>query len=450
MTLVPRDYLLLLMGDLFMFAASLWVTLFIRYFEVPGFDLYLTHLVPFSILFVLWIFVFFVAGLYGRHTRLFRSRLPAVLLYAQAFNVTLAAFFFFLIPTFGLAPKTILVLYLAVSSTLIYLWRVLVFARLPTGRRLKGVLLASGPDAKMLADEVNNDRHYPISFEYVVDTSTVPSHEVIQRALRVAQQDSMTFLVVDFSDTAVAAALPIIYDTAFHKHRFALVEAADLYEEIFEKVPLSLVDYEWVLRSVGTSRLYDIMKRFLDIVCSLIIGTLSLIVYPFVMLAIKLEDGGPLFVTQHRVGHYQRPITIVKFRSMNGNDKGEYGIEGKTALSVTRVGRWLRMLRIDELPQIWNVLKGDLSLVGPRPELPNLAAQYSARIPYYNARYLVTPGLMGWAQLKHDRHPHHGLAIEETKEKLSYDLYYLKNRSLFLDIYVMLQTIRIILTARGS
>jgi lipopolysaccharide/colanic/teichoic acid biosynthesis glycosyltransferase len=135
---------------------------------------------------------------------------------------------------------------------------------------------------------------------------------------------------------------------------------------------------------------------------------------------------------------------------MSGNDSGNYGPHGKTQLVVTRVGRWLRVLRIDELPQLWNVFKGDLSLVGPRPELPALAEQYSSRIPYYNARYLVTPGLAGWAQTRHDRHPHHGADIAETKEKLSYDLYYLKHRSLFFDIFIILQTIRIVLTARGT
>ena len=129
---------------------------------------------------------------------------------------------------------------------------------------------------------------------------------------------------------------------------------------------------------------------------------------------------------------------------------GDYGANGKTSLTVTKVGKWLRNLRIDELPQLWNVLKGDLSLVGPRPELPALAGGYSARIPYYNARHLINPGLTGWAQLHHDRDPHHGADIAETKNKLSYDLYYLKHRSLLLDLYIILQTIRIVLTARGS
>jgi lipopolysaccharide/colanic/teichoic acid biosynthesis glycosyltransferase len=168
------------------------------------------------------------------------------------------------------------------------------------------------------------------------------------------------------------------------------------------------------------------------------------------MLAIKMDDGGDIFVRLPRVGRHQKEIMIIKFRSMTGNDAGDYGSEGKSRLKVTRVGTWLRIFRIDELPQIWNIIKGDLSIVGPRPETPALAAHYSARIPYYNARYLATPGLTGWAQLKHDRHPHHGTDVYETKEKLSYDLYYFRHRSLLLDVFVILQTIRIVLTARGS
>jgi len=255
---------------------------------------------------------------------------------------------------------------------------------------------------------------------------------------------------MDFSDRAFDAARPIIYDAAFHKERFVIIDVVDLYQEVFDCVPLSLVKYEWVLASVNASRLYGALKRALDVVGVLILGAITLPLYPFVALAIKLEDGGPVFIEQERVGCYQKPVRLVKFRSMTGNDKGEYGAHGKSKLTVTKVGNFLRMSRIDELPQLWNVLRGDLSLVGPRPEFPALSREYSSKIPYYNARYLLPPGLTGWAQVKHDTHPHHAADIEETKTKLSYDLYYLKHRSLFLDLFIILQTIRIILTGRGS
>lgn len=451
MSLVPkREYVVLLIGDVIIFGVSLWATLALRYLEAPSSELFRTHLLPFSFLFAAWVAVFFLAGLYGRHTRLFRSRLAATILYTQMVNIGLAALFFFSIPAFGLAPKTILLLYLVVSFILIFFWRIGLYPHLRSRRRLKGVLIASGPDAKALALEVASDARYPFAFEYVIDTARAASHEVIQQACRVAEEDDVAFLVVDFSDKAVSAALPIIYDAAFHKRRFALLDAATLYEEVFEREPLSLIHYEWVLANVSASRVYDILKRVIDILCAALGVLVSLIFYPFIMLAIKLDDGGQIFIVQERVGRFQKPIRIYKFRSMSGNDAGDYGTSGKTKLTVTRVGYWLRLLRLDEFPQLWNVLRGDLSLVGPRPELPTLASQYNARIPYYNARYLIAPGLTGWAQVRHDRDPHHGTDIVETKTKLSFDLYYLAHRSLLLDIFILLQTVRIFVTARGS
>ena len=451
MTLVPkREYILLLLGDVAMFALALWATLALRYLEVPSRELFSRHLEPFALLFVIWIAIFFLAGLYGKHTRLFRSRLPAAILSTLIINVIIAALFFFLLPSFGLAPKTILALYLVVSFAFIYIWRVLFFLRLRTPKKFKGVLIASGPDAEALTQEVKNDSRYPFVFEQVIDTSRAHSHEVIQQACRIAGEDDTAFLVADFSDKAFLAARPIVYDAAFHKRRFAILDVNELYQEVFDRVPLSFVQYEWILSSVNTPRLYSVLKRVIDIVGSLIIGLVTLPLYPFIVLAIKLDDGGSILIAQERIGRYEQPFKVWKFRSMTGNDQGDYGVGGKTKLSVTRVGKWLRASRLDELPQLWSVIIGDLSLVGPRPELPALAREYSARIPYYNARHLAAPGLTGWAQIKHDRDPHHGADIAETKQKLSYDLYYLKHRSLFLDLFIILQTIRIVVSARGS
>lgn len=451
MTLVPRrEYLVLLFGDVAVFTLSLWLTLALRYLEIPSAELFEEHIVPFLLLFVAWIGVFVLAGLYGRHTRIFRRQLSLMIMYTQIINVIIAALFFFFVPMFGIAPKTILALYLTISCPLIFLWRRAIFPRLRATRRSRGVLIASGPDAQALADEIASDRRSTFSFEFVVDTSQTPSQEVVEHALRIGDDDDVTFIVVDLSDTAVATALPILYDVAFQKERFALVDAAEVFQELFGRVPLSLINYEWILTHLSASSFYDALKRGIDFAAATLLGLASLPVYPLIMLAIKLEDGGTIFISQERVGRFRKPIRIYKFRSMTGNDSGDYGENGKTALSITRVGKWLRILRLDELPQLWNVFRGDLSIVGPRPELPALAERYSSAITYYNARYLVSPGLTGWAQIRHDRHPHHGADIIETSAKLSYDLYYLKNRSLILDLYIMLQTIRVVVTARGT
>src|SRR3989344_4820320 len=441
MTLVPkRDYVILLLGDVVIFAASLWLALALRYFEVPTLAFVNLHVPPFAILFAVWVGIFFLAGLYGRYTRLFRSKLLPTILYTQVINILLAALFFFFIPFFDIAPKTVLLIYLLVSSAFIVAWRVSVYPRLRGGKKLKGVLIAAGADARALADEIRSDVRYPFAFEYVVDTSETPSHEVIQHACRVAEEDDIAFVVVDMTDSALHSALPILYDAAFHKRRFVMINLMDLYQEVFDRVPLSLVRYEWVLENSSMSPAYDILKRVIDILAASVGGILSLIFYPFIILAIKMDDGGEVFITQERVGRFQNPIHVLKFRSMTGNDSGNY-TNGKSKLTVTRVGKILRVLRLDEIPQLWNVLKGDLSMVGPRPEFPSIAEHYNASIPYYNARYLVSPDLTGWAQVLHDRHPHHDTDVSATKEKLSYALYYFFRRSLLLDLYIILQTV---------
>jgi len=261
MIAVPkREYAVLFLGDIGVFVLSLWLTLAVRFFAIPSSELYLRHLVPFSFLFILWTFVFFLAGLYGKHTRLFRSTLPTVIVYAQLANIVLAAIFFFLIPAFGLAPKTILVLYLIVSSVLIYVWRVGLFTRLPLllrGRPLRGILVATGPDAQLLHEEISKDARYPFTFESIIDTASAPQHEIIQKTLRLAAEDDITFLVIDFSDKAFEQARPIIYNAAFQKKRFAVVDIVELYQEVFDRVPLSLVRYDWILASVDSSRTYS-------------------------------------------------------------------------------------------------------------------------------------------------------------------------------------------------
>jgi lipopolysaccharide/colanic/teichoic acid biosynthesis glycosyltransferase len=166
------------------------------------------------------------------------------------------------------------------------------------------------------------------------------------------------------------------------------------------------------------------------------------------MLAIKLDSNGPIFIVQERVGRKSKPIKIFKFRTMTANDNGVYS-NGKSENKVTDVGAFLRTSRLDELPQLWNVVRGELSLIGPRPELPSLVAQYEKDIPYYGIRHLTKPGLSGWAQIYHDNHPHHGLAVEQTTEKLSYDLYYLKNRSFVLDVTIAIKTIKKLLSRSG-
>jgi lipopolysaccharide/colanic/teichoic acid biosynthesis glycosyltransferase len=227
------------------------------------------------------------------------------------------------------------------------------------------------------------------------------------------------------------------------------IDSHRIYEDIFDRIPLSLVTYSWFLENISVSPkfTYDFLKRLMDIAVSFLLGLLSLVLYPFVFLAVKLDDRGKLFIRQERIGQNNRLIRIVKFRTMSLDDGGEGDADRK--MKITRVGRFLRASRIDELPQLWNVLRGDISLIGPRPELPNLVNLYEKEISFYNVRHLIKPGLSGWAQLYQKTPPKFATDYVETKIKLSYDLYYIKNRSFWLDIKIALKTLKTLLSRSG-
>ena len=431
------------MGDMLSFILALWLSLFLRAFELPIQGVFVAHLVPFSLLFIAWVAVFFIAGLYeNRSIILARRALSATLLIAQTFNVAIAALFFFFVPLFGIAPKTLLFIYLVVSFLLVLIWRAALAPRLWHPER--AIAVGSGPEIQELAVALNAAHRAPARIAAIID----PSEEDLAGELRAAvARYRVRMVIADWDNPRVSAGFGDISSYIAAGVRF--FDATGLYESMFGRISLHRVDNRWVARHVSRygHTLYDPLKRAMDIAAALVLGAVSLVFYPFLIIAIKLQDGGPVFYTQVRVGQNNKPIVMRKFRSMSGTDNSSEVLKSK--LVVTSVGRIIRTTRIDEIPQLWNVLKGDLSLIGPRPEFPALVEEYVKNIPYYNLRHLVKPGLSGWAQLYHDNHPHHGTEVEATQEKLSYDLYYLTNRSLMLDATIALKTIKKLLTRSG-
>ena len=448
-SLGKKEPLLLFGGDIFFFLVSLWISLTLRNFSFPSWALFRTHLVPFGLLFLVWVIIFYIAGLYDKHTTILQSRLPTVLFNTQITNSVIAVIFFYLIPFFGIAPKTLLFVYLVVSFFIILSWRM--YGYLFLGRREpeKAILIGTGEEMKELFEEVNANPLHNLHFVTSVDLVKADRPgfwgEVIERVYN----ENVSLIAIDLTSQQVEPILPHLYDLIFSKVRF--IDMHKIYEDIFDRVPLSLLTYNWFLENISSQprAAYDALKRLMDIFISLPFAIISLVVYPFIYIAIKIEDGGPLFIAQERVGLNNKLIRILKFRSMSSNDNGKYGADGTTNLTITKVGAFLRKSRIDELPQLLSVLKGDQSLIGPRPELPSLVKHYEQEIPYYNVRNIIKPGLSGWAQI-YAEHGHHGVATEVTKEKLSYDLYYIKNRSLLLDIQIALKTIKTLLSRVGK
>jgi len=437
---------LLFLGDIAIFLFSLWLTLIVRYGELPGGDIFGDHLGPFAILFVLWVLVFYMAGLYSKRVVLFKSELPGMIFRTQLLNMVLAALFFFILPVVGIAPKTNLAIYLVISLVLIFIWRLAVFPRItnPSSRE-RAALIGSGSEVDELVREVNGNSRYHLEFQSIVDPATLSGNAEALTNLLASQHISL--LVVDTGNKAVAGALPLVYNLAFVQQLYQFSDFYQMYEEVFDRVPLSLLRYEWFLKNVSRPTLgfYTFIKRGIDIVGGLLMGIVTIVITPFIFVAMRTEGPGPLFLAQERIGQYGARIKAYKFRSMTFNNaaSGEWVGEEK-GNRVTRVGNILRITSLDEFPQCINILRGDISLVGPRNDIEGLGIRLAETIPYYMARYMVKPGITGWAQINQRYEPGHisPQSIEETKMRLAYDFYYIKHRSLALDMVIALKTFK--------
>lgn len=448
--MLRTNALLLFIGDLAVFIGGLFVALMIRYQELPGQGIVLEHIEAFLGVFVLWVIVFLGAGLYDTKVNLSRKLIPGIVMRAQIVNLALAGAYFFILPV-GITPKTTLAIYLIVTTLAIVFWRLFVFPSLATKRAERALIVGTGDEPLALARILNEGRFFKFVVAEVVDPATFGDAASFRLALeKYIHEHTVTMVIGDMHSNRSQMLIPIFYDLAFYDERVSFLSLHSLYEQIFHRIPPSLVKESWILENVSMvpHATYDVLKRAFDLVGAIIFGAFTLLFYPFVWLAIKVEDGGSLFYTTERVGQYGRVIRVIKFRTMNGQDRGQEAL--RSSLAVTKVGRFLRKTRIDEFPQVWNVLRGDLSFIGPRPEMPALSQVYAEQIPYYTMRHLIKPGLSGWAQINDFDVPRSGIDVERTIAKLSFDLYYLKHRSFFLDLEIVVKTLKALLMRSGT
>lgn len=445
MTIVNKlEPIFLLIGDIVIFYIALWLTLFVRYFEIPTFEVWNNHALPFSILFFVWIIFFYISGLYEKHTVLFRKKLPSIILNTQIINSIFAFIFFYLIPYFSIAPKTNLFMHLVVSFVLILIWRLFIFSTTFFNRQKdRAIIIGVGDEVDELFNEVNNNYRYGFKFIKIINPNNI-EEDIVD----LIKKENISIVAIDIRNEKIQPILPKMYNLIFYNVQF--IDNYKMYEDIFDRIPLSATNYNWFLENISSQSyiFYDFFKRLMDIFVSAILAVISIIFYPFVVIAIFIESRSAPIITQIRIGKGNEKIYLYKFKTMKYSDSGGQwpGQEGNKNY-VTKVGHFLRKTRIDELPQLWNVLKGDISLIGPRPDIDGNFDLLSEHIPYYSTRNIVKPGLSGWAQISQDIPPH---SIEETKIRLAYDLYYIKNRSFLLDIKIALRTIKTLISRTGK
>lgn len=425
----PRKTFLLL-GDIFLLYLSLFLALFVDSWGNLNWEFFSDHLLPFTILYLFWLIVFYISGFYD--LALFRTPFPfyAHILTGLAICAGLGVVFFYLFPFFGITPKTNLVLNIFFFGTLTILWRNIFSSLFASHFQTKVAIIGRNTQSEELAQIIQNNPH----FGYKFTTFFNPQQDILQQ-IQLKKPDTLILAENIEPNSTLARNL---YRCLPLKLNF--MDLAQAYEIICEKIPISFVSQTWFLENIKEREkgFYDKLKRVIDIILSLFIFLLTFPFWPFIALAIKLEDRGPVFYSQKRIGKAGVPFLLTKFRSMKEGAEKETGAvwAEKEDPRITKVGGFLRSTHLDELPQMFNILKGDISLVGPRPERPEFVSRLEKEIPHYHLRHLIRPGFTGWAQIKF----RYGRSVMDSFEKFQYDLYYLKNRSLFLDLRILLKT----------
>lgn len=320
--------------------------------------------------------------------------------------------------------------------------RILVFGTGSRALAVKRALNKSDPSAEIMG-------FFPSPNDEEVE---VPAHMLIAREKSLS--DTAISMKADEIVVAITerrgGAMPMRELLDCKLQGIRVLDLASHFEQTLGQIRLDSLYAGWLIFGDGFSQSNwrTIVKRLFDIVCASILIILALPVMAVAAVAIIAENGFPILYRQERVGLNGRLFNVIKFRSMRRDaEKDGKPIWAKAGDDrVTKVGKIIRKLRIDELPQLFSVLAGDMSLVGPRPERPFFVDQLTKEIPFYAVRHSVKPGVTGWAQVRY----HYGATVEDSAEKLQYDLYYVKNHSLFLDVLVLIDTIGVVLTGKGA
>ncbi|MGJ8551111.1 sugar transferase [Winogradskyella wichelsiae] len=340
------------------------------------------------------------------------------------------------------------------------IWRLIYINLIESPRFYKRVLLV-GEISNMegLIKALNtSDPNYKIvgfinseaSKKEAVRFKEVPEFKAKDFLKTIEEEKISEILVASFDSEAIIA--EVYHDLMLLLERgFKIRDYTQVYEELLQKVPIQFVGKDFYkyfpFSRSNENKLYIFFQRAFDLVFSIIGLIIGLLFLPFILIGNAIGNKGPLFYMQERVGKNSKPFNIVKLRSMvvNAEQNGAEWAQ-KNDVRITRFGTFLRRSRMDEIPQFYNVLKGDMSVIGPRPERPFFVSELSQIIPFYETRHIIKPGLTGWAQVS----TRYGSSVDDSLTKLQYDLYYIKHRSVFLDFNVFIKTLSTILYYRGQ
>lgn len=417
----------LFLGDIFLLYLSLFFTLLIEYGGIPIFPSLEAFFIYSTWLFLLWLFFLWMLDFYSLKIKAGSFDFFRYLLIFVFLCLFSGVLYFYFQPDLPISPKTIFVLQIIIFCLLFLCWRVLFdFVFKKRTKKKKIIILGSPPELEDLLSHLKK----PLSSYKVIGLFDEKNSKEIEKVI---EKEKVRKVIVS---NGLASLKGISFFSKIEVESFA-----NFYEETVKKVALSVLEKARFLEEFykEEEKSYIASKKVFDSVF-LFAGVLILCVLcPFIAFAIKIDSQGPVFFTQKRIGKGRKVFNSYKFRSMVSSKKENVKIwREKDKNEITRVGKFLRFTHLDELPQLLNILKGDISFVGPRQEWEKLGRKFEKEIPFYFLRYKVRPGLTGWAQINLPP----SVSVGQAKEKFQYDLYYIKHRSFLFDIVIFLKSLR--------
>lgn len=449
--------IVLFIGDILSFYAALILTLLLRYGigeNLISFNnAFSLHFLPFTFLFFVWFVIFLMNGLYENEIldagSFFQEKLAKTMLAGFIIGIVI----FYAVPAFGIAPKTNLAIDAFLTAVLIWGWRKLMGLIFAQGAKKNILFFGFSEEARKLSEFLKfhpSLGYNPLAVIFPrngkLNETNLLAFNLNDNAASIIKENNISLIVALEDIRSEKDFLSFIYQAL--PEGITFLDFPTFYERIFGKIPVSLIHEIWFLENLSEIKknAYETIKRGFDLVLAIIFGFITIIIFPFIFLTIKMGDTGPILIFQQRIGRNRKVFNIIKFRTMvvlAEKDGAKWAEENDKR--ITGIGSILRKTRIDELPQVFNVLKGEMSFIGPRPERPEFIEKLEKQIPHYQMRHLIKPGLTGWAQINFP----YGASVEDAMEKLQYDLYYIKNRSLFLDFIIALKTIITLLSRSG-
>jgi exopolysaccharide biosynthesis polyprenyl glycosylphosphotransferase len=453
--IMPRKgrQFIIVCADAAMLVLALYLALFIRWGRLPWGGEFLSHLYSILPILLAWMVSLYTAGLYSLDIPFTGYKVTSYMSIIALLCLVLGFVFFYLRLDAFLVPKTILALHAGTALILILLWRWtfnMVFSKF-----FSGVNVAFIGVNETVFELLQHSRQFSYMGYNVVcilhrgrgekDYCGVPVLEDADSF--VGRVKELRVQIVVFSGGVEDAGL--VQDLLFKslQDRIQFIDIPDFYETYLRRIPVSDINELWFVKNINLKikNIYVFFKTVIDIFMAIFLLAVSLPFWPLLVLLIRLESPGPALFKQERVGYLGAPFVIMKFRTMRTTDN-DFGPTEPGDNRVTRLGNFMRKTRLDEIPQFLNILTGDMSFIGPRPERSEMVRDLEKAVPFYRQRLLVKPGLSGWDQVSGE---YHSPSVEDTYKKLQYDLYYIKNMSLFLDISIFFKTLVTIFRRAG-